>query len=97
MVSNSTDDKSCWPHSFIVQLRKTQIPKTLFDKISDFSWNTGYLSVWQVLGHYYYSTGDVASFQGFFLKQKRVERDETYHKCGSRTVQEPNSVSPNTG
>ena len=68
-----------------VQLRKTQIPKTLFDKISDFSWNTGYLSVWQVLGHYYYSTGDVASFQGFFLKQKRVERDETYHKCGART------------
>ena len=43
------------------------------------------LSKKPALGHYYYSTGDVASFQGFFLKQKRVERDETYHKCGSRT------------
>ena len=70
---------------FTVQLRKTQIPKTL----TKFQISLGTQVIFQS-GKFLVITiivqGMWQAFRvTFFLKRKRVERDETFHKCGSRT------------
>ena len=79
---------------FIAQLRKTQIPKTVFDKISDFCWNTCHVifqsGKFLAISNSYRGSGKLS---GFLFGAEEGRSWDT----SQILAQEPNIVQPNTG